>query len=243
MAWTAPRTWVVNEVVTAAIMNTHVRDNFNQTGPAIVTTAGDILYATAANALARLGIGSTDQVLTVVAGAPGWAANQPTISGTSAWYIPPFGYPQLSTGQYLCSANNKVSLLRFSPTVKITVATIAAVVGQAAVGGKIGFGIYNAGGSSLLADSGIVDASTTGTKAVTLGSAVTLSPGTVYLAAMTTNDRANVWGTALVYNALVDGGTAQFLEAANASSGGQLPATTGALSAYAALGPAIKLNG
>jgi hypothetical protein len=29
MAWTAPRTWVTGEVVTAAIMNTHVRDNLN----------------------------------------------------------------------------------------------------------------------------------------------------------------------------------------------------------------------
>lgn len=27
MAWTAPRTWIVGEVVTAALMNTHVRDN------------------------------------------------------------------------------------------------------------------------------------------------------------------------------------------------------------------------
>lgn len=27
MAWTAPRTWVTNEVVTSTIMNTHVRDN------------------------------------------------------------------------------------------------------------------------------------------------------------------------------------------------------------------------
>lgn len=29
MGWTAPRTWVASEVVTAAIMNTHVRDNLN----------------------------------------------------------------------------------------------------------------------------------------------------------------------------------------------------------------------
>ena len=28
MGWTAPRTWVDGEVVTASIMNTHVRDNF-----------------------------------------------------------------------------------------------------------------------------------------------------------------------------------------------------------------------
>lgn len=27
MAWTSPRTWVTSEMVTAAIMNTHVRDN------------------------------------------------------------------------------------------------------------------------------------------------------------------------------------------------------------------------
>lgn len=29
MAWTAPRTWVTDELVTAAIMNTHVRDNLS----------------------------------------------------------------------------------------------------------------------------------------------------------------------------------------------------------------------
>jgi hypothetical protein len=29
MTWTAPRTWVAGETVTAAIMNTHVRDNLN----------------------------------------------------------------------------------------------------------------------------------------------------------------------------------------------------------------------
>src|SRR5262245_36675184 len=32
MAWTAPKTWAVNEVVTAANMNTHVRDNENWLG-------------------------------------------------------------------------------------------------------------------------------------------------------------------------------------------------------------------
>lgn len=30
MAWTTPRTWVAGEIVTAAIMNTHVRDNLNE---------------------------------------------------------------------------------------------------------------------------------------------------------------------------------------------------------------------
>ena len=42
----------------------------------VVTTAGDILYATASRTLARLGIGTAGQVLTVNAGAtaPEWAA-------------------------------------------------------------------------------------------------------------------------------------------------------------------------
>lgn len=34
MAWTSPRTWVTGEVPTAAIFNTHVRDNFKAIGDA-----------------------------------------------------------------------------------------------------------------------------------------------------------------------------------------------------------------
>jgi hypothetical protein len=34
MAWTAPRTWVAGETVTAALMNTHVRDNLKAIGDA-----------------------------------------------------------------------------------------------------------------------------------------------------------------------------------------------------------------
>ena len=39
-----------------------------------LTTTGDTLYASAANTAARLGIGSTGQVLTVSGGVPSWAA-------------------------------------------------------------------------------------------------------------------------------------------------------------------------
>jgi hypothetical protein len=34
MAWTSPRTWVAGETVTAALMNTHVRDNMKAQGDA-----------------------------------------------------------------------------------------------------------------------------------------------------------------------------------------------------------------
>jgi hypothetical protein len=39
-----------------------------------LTTTGDIIYASAANTPARLGIGSSGQVLTVSSGIPSWAA-------------------------------------------------------------------------------------------------------------------------------------------------------------------------
>lgn len=35
MAWTTPRTWTDGELVTAAIMNPHIRDNFNAIGQPI----------------------------------------------------------------------------------------------------------------------------------------------------------------------------------------------------------------
>lgn len=63
-SWTAPRTWVVNEIVTASIMNTHVRDNLLETAPAKATTKGDVFAATAANAVSRLAVGSNGTVLT-----------------------------------------------------------------------------------------------------------------------------------------------------------------------------------
>jgi hypothetical protein len=37
MAWTTPRTWVAGEVVTAAVMNTHVRDNLKALGDSPTT--------------------------------------------------------------------------------------------------------------------------------------------------------------------------------------------------------------
>jgi hypothetical protein len=41
---------------------------------ALLTTIGDIIYASAPNTPARLGIGSNTEVLTLAAGIPSWAA-------------------------------------------------------------------------------------------------------------------------------------------------------------------------
>ncbi len=86
MPWTAPRIWTTTELITAAIMNTDQRDNMLQTAPALVTTAGDLVQATAANALARLGIGTAAQFLRVNAGATAveWAGLTGEVKGATA---------------------------------------------------------------------------------------------------------------------------------------------------------------
>lgn len=76
---TTDLTWVSAEILTAALLNTHLRDNLLETGPAKVTTAGDLLYATAANALTRLGIGTTRAVLEAGASAPTYGPLRPTV--------------------------------------------------------------------------------------------------------------------------------------------------------------------
>jgi hypothetical protein len=62
------------------LTGTQTLTNKTLTSPALTTptistatTNGDILYGTGSGALARLGIGTTDQVLKVTAGVPAWA--------------------------------------------------------------------------------------------------------------------------------------------------------------------------
>ena len=75
MAWTAPRTWVTGETVTAALLNAHIRDNLLETSAATVTTAGDIAFADAANSMgSRLAIGSIGTFCVSTGSAPIWRA-------------------------------------------------------------------------------------------------------------------------------------------------------------------------
>ena len=73
MAWTAPRTWVTGETVTAALLNAHVRDNLLETSAATVTTAGDVAFADAANSMgSRLAIGAATRHMVSDGSAPVW---------------------------------------------------------------------------------------------------------------------------------------------------------------------------
>lgn len=54
MAWTSPRTWTTSEIVTASMMNTHVRDNLLETAPGKASAAGQTIHSTAANAVSMV---------------------------------------------------------------------------------------------------------------------------------------------------------------------------------------------
>lgn len=49
MAWTAPMTFVANSTLTAAQLNTHLRDNLMETAPSKATTAGSYFVGTGVN--------------------------------------------------------------------------------------------------------------------------------------------------------------------------------------------------
>lgn len=53
MAWTAPMTFTANTVLTAAQLNTHLRDNLMETAPAKATTAGSFFVGTGLNSISE----------------------------------------------------------------------------------------------------------------------------------------------------------------------------------------------
>lgn len=76
MAYNALATAVTGDLWTAANHNTYIKDNFAAGVPDIFTAAGDIAYATGANAAAPLAVGAARQGLFVNAGAtaPEWSS-------------------------------------------------------------------------------------------------------------------------------------------------------------------------
>jgi len=76
MAWTTPADYTTGQVITATIWNNLIgaSGNIIETAGGKVTTAGDIVYGTGANAVSRLGIGSASNVLKTNSGAtaPEW---------------------------------------------------------------------------------------------------------------------------------------------------------------------------
>ena len=81
-------TVAIDTAVTVDKTTAQTLTNKTLTSPALTTptistatTNGDILYGTGSGALARLGIGSASQVLTVASGVPSWATPSASASG------------------------------------------------------------------------------------------------------------------------------------------------------------------
>lgn len=86
MAYTTPRTWVVAEIVTASLMNTHVRDNIAY----LKGAAGTIAFeagATFAAATTINGTGGTLLTLSGSATSPALAVTAPNIAAQNAEII------------------------------------------------------------------------------------------------------------------------------------------------------------
>ena len=80
MAFTTPRTWVSGELITAALMNTFVRDNQNAMIAGYMSVASqatyDLLYASSATQLSRIATSTANKLLTAKGSAtPAWEEN------------------------------------------------------------------------------------------------------------------------------------------------------------------------
>ena len=84
MAWTTPRTWVAGELLTAALLNTHLRDNdaaLRGGGIAIASQAAlDLITGASATALARTAAGAALQSPRINAAGNAWEFTTPPLA-------------------------------------------------------------------------------------------------------------------------------------------------------------------
>ena len=188
-----------------------------------ITASGD--QAT----VAFTGIDLATGVTGVLPTANGGVGNN-TVAGQGYFYGGCVNSPSSGAAAVVTGTANVVRVHQFVLTSSWTIRKLALEVTTLSVSNNISFGLYNAVGTTLLLNSGLIDATTTGAKTVTLGAAVNLTPG-VYWYAYTATDnvvQARSWtpvNTQVALNAnVVRHGTA-----ANAATAGALPASLGVI--------------
>lgn len=151
-----------------------------------VTTAGDLIYGTAADTVARLPLGTAAQVLRVDAGAtaPEWAtvsSGDPTprrvVLPSSSYYCVPTTISDIDGAFQTSSLAQQAMWWPCYTHRAVTVAALATYCGTLEAGSTMRFGIYANTGSdlavgSLLADFGTVSGASTGAKEVSGSQAV-----------------------------------------------------------------------
>lgn len=140
---------------------------------------------------------------------------------------------------------DQLFVVRFFLSMQLKVSKVAFFVDTGAVAGVISAGIYNAGGTVKLIDTGALTATASGVKTKTLTTPVILTPG-FYLAAWASNN------TALLIGATDTSGNFQTLRnqfvehggtVAGAAVGGVLPAAVGTVVAAGFAWPLTLLQG
>jgi hypothetical protein len=191
MAWTAPRTWVSGETLTAALLNTHLRDNISETASAKAAAAGDIFVATAANALKVISLGTARQVAQVNAGAT-------DVEWTSSVALP--GKLTLSDGGTVTQITSKatgVTLNTHSGQITMHNASLAA-------GAEVTFTVTNS--TVAATDTVITNHGSAGTTGAYGVHANNLTAGTFDVTV--SNLTGGALGEAIVINFVVIGGSA-----------------------------------
>ena len=152
----------------------------------LVDAAGDLIYATAADTVARLPLGTASQVLTVNSGAtaPEWAAASGGAAGggptfASGWYAGWSGAPAT-----IGSTEDRAHYVPIPVPRSLTIDRIGIEVTSSATGSPtVRLGVYADGNGvpgALILDAGTVDASTPGFKEIAISQALTA--GLVWLA-------------------------------------------------------------
>jgi alkyl sulfatase BDS1-like metallo-beta-lactamase superfamily hydrolase len=178
MAYTTPRTWVATETVTAALLNTHVRDNFTAVNAGALSVAsqatGDWLQASSATQFARVqpyspmltanttavgNVGSGEDDLMSYAVAAG-------LLGTDGWGL------EVLAG-FVCAnnGNNKTIKLYFGATAVVTLGAGAFTAEDAVIRATI----IRTGATAQVAIGDVVNKSTAWAKAFYTAPAETLA--------------------------------------------------------------------
>jgi hypothetical protein len=149
----------------------------------LVDAAGDLIYATAADTVARLPMGTASQVLRVNSGATGLEYATPALNGpglVSGWYAGPAGV--IDT---ISMAANVAMYTPFPVERNVTIDRIGLNIAAGVAASTVRLGIYGDTGGlpgTLLVDAGTINSASTGYMEITISTAITT--GRVWLCAV-----------------------------------------------------------
>lgn len=117
MAWTSPRTWVTGETVTAALLNTHLRDNLNAIGdPGAWTAYTPTWTASTTNPTLSNGtlVGRYKQIGKTVTAAYELVWGSTTSGGTGGWRFSLPVTPSAAISTWTCAGEVSISGTRYA---------------------------------------------------------------------------------------------------------------------------------